>query len=102
MSSVMERNKMKALVIAATLAASVTTASAGPFGSFEQMQNQQQLWMMEQQLRDIQSAQRDVAARQFLNRAPPRPVYVYPPRPVRPLPWETIRPGPGGCYGCDQ
>lgn len=100
---------MKALAIAAALAASVTTASAGPFGSLErmqentrQLQNQQQLWMMEQQLRDIQSAQRDAAARQFLNSAPSRPVYIIPPRPVRPLPWETIRPDAAGCYGCNQ
>lgn len=100
---------MKAMIIAATMAASVTAASASPFGSLErmqgntrQMQNQQQLWMMEQQLRDIQSAQRAAEARQFLNSAPSRPVYIAPLQLVRPLPWETIRPGPGGCYGCDQ
>lgn len=91
---------MKSFIIAATLAASVTTASTGPFGtvgmagSFEQMQTRQQLWRLEGQLDDIQQAQRRAA-----NSAP---VYVAPPRPVPRLPWEYARPNAYGCYGCDQ
>ncbi|MCI0557062.1 MAG: hypothetical protein MN733_01095 [Nitrososphaera sp.] len=83
---------MKSMIIAATLAVSVTTANA--LESFEQMQTRLQLWQLQDQLDNIRSVQRRAAS--------PPPVYIIPPRPVRPLPWETIRPGPGGCYGCDQ
>lgn len=115
---------MKALVIAATLAATATTASAGPFGSLERsvpggdqgmqevmraenqriqaqrVQSAQELWRQENRLNDIRQAQRETASHQppppsVYTYTYPVPVPVYPVYPVRPSPWQT-------CYGCWQ